>query len=86
MNLIRITATGFAHVALGSDFANGVFHDAAGLMMPPAAWVSLWLELKLFDRLFVPVAPTEPASAPVPLPQPGLIVARSVPVPHEITG
>jgi exosortase/archaeosortase family protein len=57
MNLVRVSATGFAHVTLGSQVANGVFHDVAGWLMMPAALLALWLELKLYDRLFVPVPP-----------------------------
>ena len=87
MNLIRITATGLAHVTLGSKIANGIFHDAAGWMMMPAALLTLWLELKLFDRLFVPVPPAVPEPIPVPqLPPSEKIVARGAPVPHEIVG
>ncbi len=89
MNLLRITVTGLAHVTLGSKIANGMFHDAAGWMMPPAALLALWLELKLYDRLFVPIAPAGAKSAststggtPVALPRKQL----TVPVHHEVTG
>jgi exosortase len=53
MNLVRVSATGLAHVALGSQVATGVFHVVAGWLMMPAALLALWLELKLYDRLLV---------------------------------
>ncbi len=85
MNLIRTSVTGLAHVTLGSKFANGFFHDAAGLSMPFGAMLVLWLELKLYDRLFVPVAAAA-APAPAPPTLPEFAASRTAPVPHEITG
>jgi exosortase len=58
MNLVRVSAIGFAHVTLGSRVANGIFHDVAGWLMMPSALLALWLELKLYDRLFPPIPPT----------------------------
>jgi exosortase len=81
INILRITATGFAHVLLGPRIAEGVFHDVAGLLMMPLALLALWLELKLYNRLFRPVVPSEPEPVPVPP-----FVSHPAPVPQEIPG
>ena len=60
MNLLRITVTGVLHQTVGSKIANAVFHDLAGWLMMPLALGVLWLELRLLERLFVPVESTGP--------------------------
>ena len=87
MNVVRISVTGLAHVTLGSEVANSFFHGPAGLLMMPAAGLTLWLELKLYDRLFVrppPSLETTPSLAPTT--PPGFAAARPAPVPHEVIG
>jgi exosortase len=98
MNLVRVSATGLAHVTLGSAVANGVFHDVAGWLMMPSALLALWLELKLYDRLFVPVSPAPASSTPPrresvgaaacisPGPAKQTASPAATPVPHEVTG
>ena len=58
--MLRITVTGVLHQTVGSKIANAVFHDLAGWLMMPLALGVLWLELRLLERLFVPVESTGP--------------------------
>jgi exosortase len=52
-NIVRITVTGILHEAVGSKWANLVFHDLAGLLMMPIALALLWCELKVLSALLV---------------------------------
>ena len=61
-NLIRVIVTGLLHEFVGSEIADKVFHDFAGLLMSPLALALLYLELKLLDQLMVPVQ-----EGPVPI-------------------
>ena len=53
VNLVRITATGWAHQTFGSHVAEVLFHDYAGWLMMPLALAILGLELALLRRLVV---------------------------------
>lgn len=53
VNIARITVTGILYVYAGPDWAQRVFHDWAGYLMPLAAVVVLLLERWLLDKLFV---------------------------------
>jgi len=68
VNLIRITATGWAYHAFGSRVAEALFHDYAGWLMMPLALLALWLELLLLKQLLVDKAAARPV--PVVLPRP----------------
>jgi exosortase len=59
-NIFRITLTGVLFQFTASKRAHEIFHDWAGYLMMVVALVILWLELKIFDRLFVPVEATRP--------------------------
>jgi exosortase len=63
VNVVRITATGVAHLTLGADVGKALMHDFAGWLMMPMAVGLLWLELWYLSRLLVVEGP----SAPVPL-------------------
>jgi exosortase len=52
-NITRITATGILHEAVGSKWANLVFHDLAGWLMMPMALALLWCELRILATLLV---------------------------------
>jgi exosortase len=56
-NVLRITTTGIMHEAAGHEVANRVYHGIAGWLMPFLALGFLGLELLVFRRLFLPVAP-----------------------------
>ncbi len=75
MNLIRITATVFVFCSLGAEAAHTFFHDLAGWLMMPLAFVALWLELALLGRLFT----AAPAARPVPLTVPARTAAVAPP-------
>jgi exosortase len=60
LNIARITVTGVLHRTVGATVANVVFHDLAGWIMMPLALGLLWLELLLFERLFVWTETTGP--------------------------
>ena len=53
VNLVRITATGWAYQTFGSEVAKVLFHDYAGWLMMPLALAILGLELALLRRLVV---------------------------------
>jgi exosortase len=63
VNIIRITATGVAHLTLGQEFGKLLMHDLAGWLMMPLALGLMWLELWFLSRLLVEEGP----AAPVPL-------------------
>lgn len=52
-NIVRITATGFLHVWVGSRLADLVFHDLAGWFMMPLALAMLWVEMKFLTYVLV---------------------------------
>jgi exosortase/archaeosortase family protein len=52
-NVVRITATSFAHEYLDSHWADLVFHELAGWLMMPLALGLLGLELYVLSRMFV---------------------------------
>lgn len=60
-NVVRITATGVAHELISREFADKLFHDFAGLLMPILAMLILYVEMWLLSKLLVPV---ESQSAP----------------------
>jgi len=62
-NVLRITATGVAHSALGTEAGRAVMHDLAGWFMMPVALGLLWLELLYLRYLLREDAPR----GPVPL-------------------
>jgi exosortase len=55
-NIIRITITGVMHELVNGEAANVFFHDVAGWFMMPLALGMMWVELKVLEKLFVPVA------------------------------
>jgi len=63
-NVIRITVTGMAYYATGSESVQTTMHDLAGWVMMPLALGMFWLELKFLAHLFVP----REAQADRPLP------------------
>lgn len=52
-NIVRIVATAVAHQSLGRKMADLVFHDLSGWLMMPLAMLLLYLELRLFDWIFI---------------------------------
>ncbi|HWE37736.1 MAG TPA: exosortase/archaeosortase family protein [Isosphaeraceae bacterium] len=72
-NIARITATGILHEAVGSKWANLVFHDLAGWLMMPMALALLWCELQILSALLV--AEEAPARRLAPL-----LIEAGVPV------
>lgn len=56
-NISRITLTGLLHVTAGGPTADKVYHDFAGWLMMPLALATLWLELQVLSRLFIPTEP-----------------------------
>lgn len=54
-NVARIVATAVAHQTVGRQTADLIFHDLSGWLMMPLAMLLLYLELKLFDWLFVEI-------------------------------
>ncbi len=67
-NIARIVATAVAHHRFGRESADFVFHDLSGWLMMPLAMLLLYLELKIFDWLFVEVDDRIPGVAPQVLP------------------
>jgi exosortase len=63
-NVLRITATGTAHMCLGRQTANMIMHDLAGWLMMPLAVMMLWFYVWLTDRVF----PRADDSAPLVIP------------------
>ena len=61
-NILRITVTGMLSVWASSELAHRVYHDLAGWLMMPLAVLLLWLELRLLDRLLIPVDNDRPLS------------------------
>jgi exosortase/archaeosortase family protein len=59
-NIIRITITGIMHELVSGEAANIFFHDVAGWFMMPLALGMMWLELRILEKLFVPVPGTAP--------------------------
>lgn len=59
-NIVRITATGVAHRALGVDAGRAVMHELAGWLMMPLALGLLYLELLYLKHLLVEEEPHGP--------------------------
>jgi exosortase/archaeosortase family protein len=55
VNVTRITVTGIAHLTVGAEVADVIFHTLAGWLMVILALVLLWLELVLMSRLYYEV-------------------------------
>lgn len=55
-NIIRIVLTGLVYYAGWKDLGDLIVHDLFGWLMMPLALGFIWLELRLMDWLFVPVA------------------------------
>lgn len=66
-NITRIAVTGILYVYSDDKMAEEFFHDWAGWLMMPFALILLWLELKLFARLFVEVKRRERERTAFPL-------------------
>jgi exosortase len=63
-NLVRITATGWAHKTFSPQVADALFHSYGGwFVMPPLALAMLGLELLILRRLII----VKPAVRPVPV-------------------
>jgi exosortase len=75
-NVVRITATSFAHEYLDSHWADLVFHDLAGWLMMPLALGLLGLELHVLSRIFVD---REPLPRRTETPIPAVVVRKPVP-------
>jgi len=60
-NIVRVTATGFIHVFAGSEYTQGIYHDALGLAMLPLAFslygFLAWFMSSLFIEETQPVQP-----------------------------
>jgi exosortase len=65
-NVARITVTGMVYHGLGEGDTQAVLHDLSGWLMPPLAFLLLWLELRFLKKLFVPRE--EPGGAAVVAP------------------
>ena len=62
-NVLRITVTGILFETVADHrVAMIVYHDLAGWLMMPLALVLMWLELKIFSRLFVELPAEGPES------------------------
>jgi exosortase len=64
-NVVRITAAGLASESLGTETGLFVFHDLAGWLMIPLAFVLLGCEVYLLSKLFSPVDDVHPEAPPV---------------------
>ncbi|MBP3960070.1 exosortase/archaeosortase family protein [Gemmata sp. G18] len=62
-NVIRITTAGVASESLGTETGYFIFHDLAGWLMVPLAFLLLGAEVFVLSKLFRPV-PSAPAWAP----------------------
>jgi exosortase len=60
-NVIRITAAGLACESLGSEAGHFIFHDLAGWLMVPLAFLLLGAELFLLAKLFQTTGRRAPA-------------------------
>src|SRR5262249_29563584 len=70
-NVLRITATGLAHVSIGPQTAQLIMHDLAGWLMMPLALAMLWLYVWLLDWVFPLAAESVPLTVPgVTIPRP----------------
>ena len=74
-NIVRITLTASLYRYSAEELARKFFHDWSGFLMMPVALGLLWLELKILERLFVPV----PASQPLALDLPEKVLGRRQP-------
>ncbi|MFO0966056.1 MAG: exosortase/archaeosortase family protein [Gemmataceae bacterium] len=63
-NVIRITVTGMAYYATGSDAVKNTMHDLAGWFMMPLALALFWAELWFLGRLLKPGTKTEARPLP----------------------
>jgi exosortase len=52
-NVTRLTVTAILYETVSQEIGDKVFHDLAGWFMMPLAIIILWLEVALFDRLFI---------------------------------
>jgi len=66
VNVTRITVTGVLHVTAGKEWADRVFHDWAGYMMPILALLLLWGELAIMSRLFYEVEVEDQRASLIP--------------------
>jgi exosortase len=64
-NITRISVTGVLYVYADEKLAHDVFHDWAGWLMMPFALALLWIELKIFGRLFVEARQRRPKLMPL---------------------
>jgi exosortase len=61
VNVIRITATGILYETWDKRIAQGLYHEGAGMLMPPLGLLIIGLELWILSRLLVA------RKAPVPI-------------------
>jgi exosortase len=83
-NVARITVTAILHEVahrwpsvITPETAEYVFHDLAGLLMPPLALLMLWGEMALISKLLLPPLPERPVALSGPL---GLAGAEDAPM------
>jgi exosortase len=53
-NIVRVTATAFIHIFIGSKYAKGIYHDTLGLLMLPLAFGLYWGLAWFMEQLFIP--------------------------------
>jgi exosortase len=64
-NVVRITVTGVLYHYVSAEFADALFHGAAGLFMLPLAVLMLWGELALLGKLLVAPVSSDPVAVPL---------------------
>jgi len=52
-NVVRVTITGFIHILIGPEYAQGVYHDMLGLLMLPLAFGLYYFLVWFMTILFV---------------------------------
>lgn len=53
VNITRITVTGVLYMTADHQLAEKVFHNWAGWLMVPLAFILLWIEVMILSKLFV---------------------------------
>jgi exosortase len=59
-NVIRITTAGVASISMGTATGHFIFHDLAGWLMVPLAFLFLGAEVFILSKLFRPIDDTVP--------------------------
>ena len=52
-NIIRVTTTGFIYILIAPKYAQGIYHDALGMLMLPLAFILYGLLAKFMNLLFI---------------------------------